>query len=517
MSKARFTELDGSRGTFIKRCEKYASWTIPSVFPAPDTNDSDEMFTDYQSHGAKLVNNLSNKLSIAMFAPSRPFFRLRISQEIRDAIKEKYQFDDPTIDVTLSLTAKEGMQVLERASARPALIRAMKLLIITGNTVVHQVGKDKGIKLRTYSVRNYVAQRDVNGTVIELVTRDTSVLSSMTAVVQKAFRDHNPDAKGDTKVSLYMHCIYNGERDSWQCKQYIEDIPVPYAGSSYASKDFPYAVLVWDLAEGRHYGDGLVEQHQGDFHGLSELSAAFMSGLAEMCRIVHLVNPMGDTNAKEYAGALSGDCIAGRADDIVTPDLGGKNRDYATVAAKIERIERALSEAFLYAQNAMRNAERVTAEEVRMVQRELEAAFGGIYSQLATDLQAWLANSIVKQLKLPFGDGAITPVVRTGIDAMSADGDLENIQLLLNDLGGAAALPAGVQERLDWDGLVKVIAGYRQVEFYKFLLSEDQVQKNRQAAMQAQQQMQQAAVNSQEQAKAKGAIATHQATQGASQ
>jgi hypothetical protein len=517
MSKARFTELDGSRGTFIKRCEKYASWTIPSVFPAPDTNDSDEMFTDYQSHGAKLVNNLSNKLSIAMFAPSRPFFRLRISQEIRDAIKEKYQFDDPTIDVTLSLTAKEGMQVLERASARPVLIRGMKLLIITGNALVHQVKKADSIKLRTYSVRNYVVQRDVMGNVIELVTKDTSVLSSMPMAVQKAFRDHNPDAKGDVKVSLYLHCIYNGERDSWQCKQYIEDIPVPYATSSYAGKDFPYTVLVWDLAEGRHYGNGLVEQHQGDFHGLSELSASFLSGLAEMCRIVHLVNPMGDTNAKEYAAAISGDCIAGRADDIVTPDLGGKNRDYATVAAKIERIERALSEAFLYAQNAMRNAERVTAEEVRMVQRELEASFGGIYSQLATDLQSWLANTIIKQLKLPFKGEAITPVIVTGIDAMSANGDLENMQLLLQDLGGAAALPPGVQERLDWDGLVKVLSGFRQVEFYKFLLSEDQVQKNRQAAMQAQQQMQQAAVNSQEQAKAKGAIATHQATQGAQQ
>jgi hypothetical protein len=303
--------------------------------------------------------------------------------------------------------------------------------------------------------------------------------------VQHAYKLNKPDVKPDEQVSLYMWCKRNPSTGSWKCQQYIEDIKLLGTDSTYTTTDFPYAVLVWDLAENRHYGNGLVEQYQGDFHGLATLNSAYLAGLAEMCRIVHLADPTGDTNAKEYQDALSGDVIVGRKDDIATPDLGGKVRDYAQAQAKLQAIERSLAEAFLYAQAAVRDAERVTAEEVRLIQRELESAFGGIYSQLATDFQAWLANSILKELKLPFA-GDITPIISTGVDAMSANGDLENLQLFLNDLAGVAAIPPAVQERINMDGIIKVLAGYRQVEFYKFLLDDKTVQSNRQKAMQAQ-------------------------------
>lgn len=509
-AKSRFAQLDGLRRTFLTRCERYAAWTLPMIFPPEGIDDSDEMSTDYQSLGAKLVNSLANKLSLAMFAPSRPFFRLRIAESVRQVLKEKYKKDDPTIDVALSLTAKEGMQTIERAAARPVIIRGMKQLIITGNTCIYR-SKEKGnLRLRTYGLRNYVVQRDVQGNPIELIVRDTSTLGAMPTQVQHAYRLQYPDAKDDTKVSLYNWCILQPS-GAWKCKQYIEEIALSGTDSQYKATDFPYAVLVWDLAENRHYGNGLVEQYQGDFHGMTTLNAAYLSGLAEMCRIIHLADPTGDVNVKEFEQALSGDVIAGREKDITTPDLGGKARDYATVQAKLSAIERSLAEAFLYAQAAVRDAERVTAEEVRLIQRELESAFGGIYSQLATDFQAWLAQSILKELKLPF-EGDITPVLITGIDAMSANGDLENMQLFLNDLAGIATIPPLVQERINMDGIIKVLAGFRQVEFYKFLLDEKEVVAKQQRAIQAQQQMQAQQADAQAQANVREAAAIDQVT-----
>jgi len=467
----------------------------------------------FGSAGAKYVNSLANKLSIAMFAPSRPFFKIVIPAETRAMLMAPpHNIDDTKIDVLLSLTAKKGMQKIEQAGIRPAIIRAMKLLIVTGNTCLYR-SKDVAnrLKLKAYTLRDYVVQRDMDGRLIELITRDTTVVGALPHAQQMLYKTQNPTAKDTDKVSLYYSCKYDGSgKGLWKCQQYVEDMALGNP-DQYELKDFPYTVLTWELASNRHYGTGLMEEYAGDWNAFTVLNEAFLRGLAEMCRIVHLADPAGDTDTTQYEQAQTGDVLPGRVNDISTPDLGGKNRDYGTVASAVAKIERNLGDAFLYANSAVRDAERVTAEEIRMIRSELEAAFGGIYSVLATDLQAWLADSIMSELELPFAKN-VTTVVVTGVDAMSANADLENLQLLLADLAAAAQLPEPVMERLDWSGLIETMSAYRQVEYFKFLKSEEQVQQEQtqrqKEAMAAQQQME----AHKQQAGAQGQIAVQQAS-----
>ena len=61
----------------------------------------------------------------------------------------------------------------------------------------------------------------------------------------------------------------------------------------------------------------------------------------------------------------------------------GKTADFSTAANMANAIEKRLLEAFLVMN--IRQAERVTAEEVRLTQLELEQQLGGIFSLLTVE------------------------------------------------------------------------------------------------------------------------------------
>ena len=61
----------------------------------------------------------------------------------------------------------------------------------------------------------------------------------------------------------------------------------------------------------------------------------------------------------------------------------GKTADFGTAAQLAAQIEKRILEAFLVMN--VRNAERVTAEEVRLTQLELEQSLGGLFSLLTVE------------------------------------------------------------------------------------------------------------------------------------
>lgn len=228
-----------------------------------------------------------------------------------------------------------------------------------------------------------------------------------------------------------------------------------------------------------------------------------------MCRIVHLADPAGSTDALEFQNALSGQVINGRPNDISTPDLGGKVRDYATVESKIEKLEKTLSEMFLVATSAVRNAERVTAEEIRLLAQELETSLGGVYSRLSTDLQQWLARIAISKIEQQ-ALRQMDVYVITGLDALSANGDLDSLRAMIADLSNTQNLPDEIKGTIIWDSYVQLVSSLHGVDYFKFLKSQEQFQQE-QAAQQAQaQEMQQEAVATD----ALGQVAVNQLSQG---
>lgn len=483
--KTKFTQMDGLRASLLLRCEQYAAWTIPSKFPPIGLNDNYEMAIDFQATGAKCVNNLLNKVMLALFAPSRPFFRPELN-EADTAELAKAGIQGAALDAVLSQVAKQGMKTLEAMQVRSTLTETIAQLVITGNALLRH-GKDEedgddDDNLTMYTLRNYVVRRGLNGKLLEFILRETSTLDAMPASLQLAYRaGAQANAKGTDIVSLYTHLELT--KKVWIQRQSIEDIDVTTGVTQYKPDDLPFRVLTWSLAPARNYGTGIVEEAQGAFHGLSTLSMAEIPGLLEMCRIIHLADPTGSTDAIEFQNALSGAVLVGRADDISTPDLGGKARDYQSVAMKIDKYERILAEMFLVSTGAVRNAERVTAEEIRLVANELETSKGGVYSRLSYDLQQWLAEIAIKKNQ----NEALRKLdvyVITGLDALSANGDLDNLRAFQADLAATKDVPDEIRATFIWDSYVQLLASLHNVDYFKFLKSQATAQQEKAQAQQ---------------------------------
>ena len=80
----RWQELHGKRRGFLERLERYAAVTIPKVcLPENVDQNSNSIQHDWQSVGAQAVNHLLNKLMLAMFSPSQPFFRLDADAKLK--------------------------------------------------------------------------------------------------------------------------------------------------------------------------------------------------------------------------------------------------------------------------------------------------------------------------------------------------------------------------------------------------------------------------------------------------
>ena len=107
-----------------------------------------------------------------------------------------------------------------------------------------------------------------------------------------------------------------------------------------------------------------------------------------------------------------------------------KRLDVQMAENKANDLKIDLSTIFLLDSAVRRNAERVTAEEIRKVSQELEVALGGIYSTLANVLQEPLVRLYLKRL---VKKGVIQDVIK------------QNIELEITT--GSAALGRGTEFR----------------------------------------------------------------------
>ena len=118
----------------------------------------------------------------------------------------------------------------------------------------------------------------------------------------------------------------------------------------------------------------------------------------------------------------------------------------------MQQIGERLSYAFLLTESTIRNADRVTAEEVRLVTQSIERQMGGIYSVLSQEFQLPLVNRIMqrmeKQKKLPkIPKDKVTPAIVTGIEALGRGNDLNRLDIYLQ----------GIAQMLGPEGLAQYV------------------------------------------------------------
>lgn len=487
----RWQMLESKKLPMIRRCEDYALWTLPYLFPKPGLKDT-EIQGPIDSTGARAVNHLANKLIMTLYQPHNPFFRLNVSSDITSELREAAAAGDAeateilaNLDQTLADAERQAMQRLDYNRFRTEATTVAKSLIVTGNALMYL--PDEG-RVQSYGLRDYCVVRDLSGNVVELMTRDKKAFNTFSEKIKdilKASKNGKYD-KEHCDVTIYTRIVLedDGKYHLYQC---ADQVKLDSEGT-WTPEELPYITLTWNLIRGEDYGRGLVEDYAGAFHGLHVLNDSLVGMVGIAADIKFLVDPSSMIDVKVLNDSESGTYHTGKEGDISTPEFN-KIQDMQFVEGAIQRFQQQIGQAFLLSSSVTRDAERVTAEEIRHVAQELELSHGGIYSRFAEEWQLRIAVLKLRQVNLRIGSSRLVyPQIITGLDSLSRAGDLDNLRMFVADLQLLEGVPEDIRAVIDPARFAQFIGVRRGVDYEKFLKSAQQVQQEQQQAAQMQQQ-----------------------------
>ena len=192
----------------------------------------------------------------------------------------------------------------------------------------------------------------------------------------------------------------------------------------------------------------------GDLQTLESLSQAIVEGSLISAKSLFLVNPNGMTRADVLARAENGAIVAGNAADVEALQTG-RATDLSVALQTIQIIEKRLNFAFLSNEAVQRNAERVTAAEIRMMSEMLDAGLAGIYTLLSAELQLPLIKRVMalmeKEGEIPaVPEGLVNPQITTGLEAIGRGNDkarlTEFLQTISAALGPECSFPTSIHQ-----------------------------------------------------------------------
>lgn len=428
-AKSIYERMKNDRQPYIQRAEECAVYTIPSLFPKEGEGGSTVYKTPYQSIGARGLNNLTAKLMLALFPPNSPFFRLSMSEEILREYAGKPEIQTE-VEQALGKIERKVLKYLETNQIRITCSEAVKQLVVAGNALLFLPPKEGGIKL--YKLNSYVIKRDAIGNIITIVAIDKIAYSALPEEVRTMVTE-GKSVKPDEQFEIYTHIYRDG--DAYYSYQEVKDKLIAGSEQTYPLNVTPWIPLRMVKVDGEDYGRGFIEEYLGDLRSLEILTKAIVEISAIASRIIFLVNPNGITKVKRLNDAESGEYVAGREEDVKVLQLD-KYSDLQVAKETANGIEGRLSYAFMLNSSVQRNAERVTAEEIRFVASELEDTLGGVYSILSQELQLPLVRRVLSQMmstgivpELP--DKAIEPQITTGLEALGRGHDLNKLTVFL--------------------------------------------------------------------------------------
>jgi len=443
--KSRFNSLDAKRTQVLERGRQCSGLTIPALLPPAGFSEDQELITPYQGTGAWAVNNLASKIVLAHLAPNTPFFKETLDVKAAQELKDETEVLDQ-INSTFAVIERATLQEIEEQALRVPYLLTIKYLIVCGYALLYLPDEGGAI---SYRPDQFVVVRDPMGDVLELIIRERIHVSLLPPEVQatavtKAARD-------DQTVEMYTQV--KRKKRLWYVVQEVCEELIESSRGTYPLDECPWIAPRWSTVAGEHYGRGHVDEYIGDIRSAESLTQSIVEGTAAAAKVLFLNNPNGTTNSKKVSQAKNGDIISGNATDITTLQVQ-KYNDFKVALDTLERLTRAIEQAFLLMASVQRNAERVTAEEFRSMASELDSALGGVYSLLSATLQLPLLRRIQarmrKQGKLPqLPSKFVKPVITTGIDALSRSFELSRIEQFL------AGLPPEALKRIKWEVYLK--------------------------------------------------------------
>ena len=481
-ARKRYEQLATGRRDFLDKAVECSELTLPYLIQDDLSSrpNHESLKVPWQSIGSKCVVTLAAKLMLAILPPQTSFFKLQLRE---DKLGEEFTPEvRGELDLSFSKMERMIMEYIAASNDRVTIHQALKHLIVGGNALIF-MGKDG---LKNYPLSRYVVSRDGNGNVIEIVTKELINRKVLEVDVPDPLPNTGIDeTKATDKDDIEVYTCVKLIDGRWVWYQEAFDKIIPGSRSTAPKNASPWLVLRFNTVDGEDYGRGRVEEFLGDLKTVEGLSQALVEGAAAASKVIFLVSPSSTTKPQTIAKAGNGAIVSGRAEDVQVVQVG-KTADFSTAANMANQIEKRLLEAFLVMN--IRQAERVTAEEVRLTQLELEQQLGGIFSLLTIEFLIPYLNRTLLVLqrsneipKLP--KDIVRPTIVAGINALGRGQDRESLTQFIGTIAQTLG-PEALMQYINPTEAIKRLAAAQGIDVLNLVKTEQQMAEEMQAAQQ---------------------------------
>ena len=480
-AKKRYDALVGYRSEYLNQADTAARLTLPYLIRDEEQfrGGTHDLKTPWQSIGAKGVVTLASKLMLALMPVQTSFFKLQLDDsQLGEDVTPQVKTE---LDLSFAKIERTILEAIAASDDRVVIHQALKHLVVSGNALIF-MGKE-GLKL--YPLNRFVIDRDGNGNVIEIVTKEKIAKKLLAHVLDDYEVPEDSDDAEREDCDVFTHIKRDNNRFVWH--QEVYDKIIPNSRGKAPLDTNPWIHLRFNTVDGEAYGRGRVEEFVGDLKSLEALSQAIVEGSAAAAKVVFVVSPSSTTKPQTLAAAGNGAIVQGRPDDIGVVQVG-KSADFATAYNMIQQLEKRLSEAFLIL--TVRQSERTTAEEVRMTQMELEQQLGGLFSLLTVEFLVPYLNrklSVFEKSgqipKLP--KDMVKPTIVAGVNALGRGQAREALGQFLTTISQTMG-PEATQQYINPEEVIKRLGASQGIDILNLVRTMEEIQGE------AQQQQQQA-------------------------
>ena len=498
-----YEKMKQDRQPYLDKAKYACKFTIPSLIADNDVKKvsrkrAKTIKTPNQSVAADGVNNLSAKIAITMLPPNQTFFKFSMDEATikQQATLEGSEANKFAQDVNkgLSIIEKMLLDYQEQLGDRVIVGEAIKHQLIAGNVFMIHDPKDG---LRYYPLDRFCVERDYCGNVLKAITEETIGFYALPEDVQDEvmMKILEKKAKGKLKdekledLELTLYTGFKRTKKQWKVRQEVEGVTIPSSEGTYPIEICPFMALRYTAIDGESYGRGLIEEYIGDISYLDILSLAIKQASLAASKFIMLVNPNGVTKIKHLSETENGGFALGRIEDV-QPLQANKYYDLQVAQAEADKIERRLNRIFLMKAAIQRDAERVTAEEIRVMAQDLEEALGNYYSIMCREFQKAYVKVTFHHLKKQKGkflpdlvrDKNVKLTVTTGLEALGRSSDLNKLITFWEVMGKVA--PAAMQLGGKVEPIAAEIAASLNIDIDGWFYTEEEKQQQQQQAQQ---------------------------------
>ena len=243
----RYSQLSSGRSQFLDMAVECSELTLPYLVQHDNQSKQGvkNLKQPWQSVGAKAVVTLAAKLMLALLPPQTSFFKLQVRDDkLGDELDPAMRSE---LDLSFSKIERMIMDYIAASQDRVVVHQALKHLIVSGNALIF-MGKDG---LKHFPLQRYVVNRDGNGNIIEIVTKEliSRKLLKLEPKPVDQINQNNTGSDGDD-VEVYTCVKQDTSSGRWTWYQEVEDQILPNSQSSAPKNASPWLVLRFNTVDG---------------------------------------------------------------------------------------------------------------------------------------------------------------------------------------------------------------------------------------------------------------------------